>query len=381
MKRELTDKRRRRVEVEGRHEAGDPPPQHQAETPVNDNPDFFSGTTTASSFENVGGACIPDSQGRYGSSDDSNKEQIDYAYQLETTPDVVSQTLTFIVIPEIERRVSEIMVPIMFGEACGRSDRRRRIRRRLRVDGFTSFPPDKIMPNEQCEGTLKSSGNKCYVVSGSATVYSADELDAGMIERARESVAKGMQNGMFDQIHEGIVGISYHGNAPQVSSTQNTAVDDNSVNPAVIWGPIVGVAVVGAVIGASLVYRNQKRRNRQILAANSGPLGIRPSTREDFSHREFDSQTESSWNVLAQHSPTSVVKEELGISARELVHSQSEFNRISHSSWSVVSPQSSSSEQDLAVLGMSTRLDGSGFVDINGMTEEGTWEDERVLTD
>lgn len=233
---------------------------------------------------------------------------------------------------------------------------------------------------EQCEGTLKSSGNKCYVVSGSATVYSADELDAEMIERARASVAKSMQDGMFDQIHEGIVGVSYHGNAPQVSSTQNTAGDDNSVNPAVIWGPIVGVAVVGAVIGAFLVYRSQKRTNRQILAANSGPLGIRPSTREDFSHREFDSQTKSSWNVLAQHSPTSV-KEELGISARELVHSQSEFNRISHSSWSVVSPQSSSSEQDLAVLGMSTRLDGSGFVDISGMSEEGTWEDERVLTD
>jgi hypothetical protein len=378
MKRELTDERRRLVE--GRHEADDPPPQHQAETPVNDNPDIFSGTTTATSFENVGDACIPDSQGRYGSSDGSNTEQIDYAYQLETTPDVVSQTLTFIVIPEIERRVSEIMVPIMFQEACGRSDRRRRIRRRLRADGFTSFPPDKIMPNEQCEGTLKSSGNKCYVVSGSATVYSADELDAEMIERARASVAKGMQDGMFDQIHEGIVGVSYHGNAPQVSSTQNSAGEDNSVNPAVIWGPIVGVAVVGAVIGAFLVYRSQKRTNRQILAANSGPLGIRPSTREDFSHREFDSQTKSSWNVLAQHSPTSV-KEELGISARELVHSQSEFNRISHSSWSVVSPQSSSSEQDLAVLGMSTRLDGSGFVDISGMAEEGMWEDERVLTD
>lgn len=158
MKRELTDERRRRVE--GRHEADDPP-QHQAETPVNDDPDIFSGTTTATSFENVGDTCIPDSQGRYGSSDGSNTEHIDYVYQLETTPDVVSQTLTFIVIPEIERRVSEIMVPIMFEEACGQSDRRRRIRRRLRVDGFTSFPPDKIMPNGMfCNKAVVDVSNK-----------------------------------------------------------------------------------------------------------------------------------------------------------------------------------------------------------------------------
>lgn len=204
-----------------------------------------------------------------------------------------------------------------------------------------------------------------------------------MIERARAFVAKGMQEGMFDQIHDGVIGVSYHGDAPKVSSTPSTGENDDSVNPAIIWGPVVGVAIVGAVIGAFLVYRNQKRRkrkNRQSMAASSGPLGIRPSTHEDFSHREFDIQTKSSWNVLAQHSPTSG-KEELGISARELVHSQSEFNRISHSSWNVVSPQSPLSQQDLPVLGMSTRLDGSGFIDTSGMTQEDTWEDESGLVD
>lgn len=138
-KRQSTDERGRRAE--SRHEQDDDPQQYQAETPV------ITETTTAVSFENVGEACIPDSQGRYGSSDGANAEQIDYAYQLETTPDVVSQTLTFLVIPEIERRVSEIMVPIMFEEACGRSERQRRVRRRLKADGFTSFPPDKIRPN------------------------------------------------------------------------------------------------------------------------------------------------------------------------------------------------------------------------------------------
>lgn len=219
-------------------------------------------------------------------------------------------------------------------------------------------------------------------MSGTTTVYSAAELDAEILDRAREFVAKGMNEGMFDKIHEGIVGVSYHhgGDALQVSATQSTE-DEVSVNPAVIWGPIVGIVVVGALIGAFFVWRNERKRQRQErLAMNTDPLGIRPSTCEDFSHREFDIETKSSWNVLAQQQSINSRKGELGISARELVHSPNEFHQISHSSWDAV--QQLSSQHELSLLGMSTRLDGSGFVDTSGMgPHEEKWEDESVLTD
>lgn len=194
---------------------------------------------------------------------------------------------------------------------------------------------------------------------GSATVYSQNELGDEMLDRAREFVAKGMEEGMFDDgIHEGLVGVSYHstGNDPAVSTSRSTGGDD-STNSAVIWGPIVGVVVVGtaiaAVIAALFVRRNHKKRQQR--RPSTDPLGIRPSTREDYSQPEFNISARSSWDVL-QNSSTAAQKEELGISARELVHSSPDFQQSSRSSWNDLQ-----SGQDLLVL-------------------EEKWEDESVLT-
>jgi len=129
--------------------------QHHAETPVisdtstQENPPAQEipsvGPGSTESFKNVGEACIPDSQGRYGSSEGSSiEQQIEYAYQLETKPDVALQVIKVLVIPEIEQRVSGIVVPIMFEQACSRSG----TRRRLAAGGFSPFPPDQIMNGE-----------------------------------------------------------------------------------------------------------------------------------------------------------------------------------------------------------------------------------------
>lgn len=136
----------------GRHE--DDPTENQAETPVNSEQtqENSPATNSATSFLDAGEACIPDDQGRYGSSE-GKTQQIEYAYQMETKPDVVSQIVSFQIIPEIERRVSVIVVPVMFEQACSRSGTRQR---RLQARGFTPHPPDKIMPNGECVYTCEN---------------------------------------------------------------------------------------------------------------------------------------------------------------------------------------------------------------------------------
>jgi hypothetical protein len=223
------------------------------------------------------------------------------------------------------------------------------------------------------------------VILGNATVYSENGLDQGMLERAQSFVAKGMDEGAFDKIHDGIVGVSSQNNAQELASIENDVTltrsteSDDSRNSAVIWGPILGVAVVGVVIAALFIRRGykEKRRKRQ---AGADPLGIRPSTAEDYKQREFSVQTQSSWNVLAQNSPNSR-KEELGISARELAHLPQDFNQSSRSSWDVL--QQSSSMSGLSVLGISpTGIHDSRFVNASKPNnQEEKWEDESALTE
>jgi hypothetical protein len=142
-----------------RHE-NDDPLQNQADTPVysdttpGQSEQVPSGlvTNTATSFQDAGAACIPDIEGRYGSSgDEGSAQQIQYAYQLETKPDVSSDVVSSTIVPEIERHVSGIVVPLMFEEACARAggSTRRQTRRRLQAAyGFTPFPPDQILKSE-----------------------------------------------------------------------------------------------------------------------------------------------------------------------------------------------------------------------------------------
>lgn len=145
-----------------RHE-NDDPLQHQADTPVHSDttPGQSEGvpsglvTNTATSFQDAGASCIPDIEGRYGSSgDERSAQQIQYAYQLETKPDVSSDVVSSTIVPEIERHVSGIVVPLMFEEACARAaggSTRRQTRRRRRLQaayGFTPFPPDQILKSE-----------------------------------------------------------------------------------------------------------------------------------------------------------------------------------------------------------------------------------------
>lgn len=230
----------------------------------------------------------------------------------------------------------------------------------------------------QCQGSLTNSENICLVVQGNATVYSQNGIDEEMLKRARDFVAKGMNEGVFDKVHEGIVGVSYHGPEETSSSekdvgvTQNTGGDD-SRNSAIIWGPIVGVAVVGIVI-AALSVRNSHKKKQQRQNTDPYPLGIRPNTPDDYKPRDFTVQTKSSWDVLAQNSPSNR-KEELGISARELVHEQQEFGQSGRSSWDVL--HQSSNIQGQPVLGISpTGIEDSRFVHTNRPTGE-MWENEE----
>jgi hypothetical protein len=80
-----------------------------------------------------------------------------------------------------------------------------------------------------------------------------------MLQQARELVAKGMNEGMFDEVHEGLVGITYH-DENGVQSTKSTAKDD-SKNAAVIWGPIVGVVALGAVVAALFVVNSASQQS------------------------------------------------------------------------------------------------------------------------
>ena len=230
---------------------------------------------------------------------------------------------------------------------------------------------------------------------GNATVFSESTIDEELLDRARVFVIKGMDDGVFDDIYDGVVGVHYRsmeieGASPPPTTPTTTrpppppppppsttkpppqvarSISDESTNSAKIWGPIVGVAAVIAVIAAAVLVRRQhKRQQRQ---GSTVPIGIRPSTQEDYVEREFNIQTRSSWDVL-QKSP-SAQREELGISARGLADSPRELDPGSRSSWNAL--QFSSSQQKM--LEISTQ--DSSFIDLRKAQEE-KWDDESVLT-
>ena len=210
-----------------------------------------------------------------------------------------------------------------------------------------------------CQHILSDESNTCFVMEGEATVFSQEEIDEALLEAALLELYQAMEEGKFNGIHEGLVGIQDHDmddsqvSSPPVPSSppvQNVSVPAPAPadqEDGYVWG-IVAAGAVCAVVAVVLLARRQKKRQR---LKGMGELGIRPLSPNDL-RSNFDERTKSSWDVL-QHSLNSPRQQELGISARELVDSPSKFDRSTRSSWDVLSQTPTRSPTKRELLGIS----------------------------
>lgn len=101
-----------------------------------------SSTDVVISFTDAGSNCTSDALGQFGSSSGQVSKLMQYEYELETKPDLDAAVLAYVILPNIERQINDVLVSVIF-ENCG-------TRRRLYASGLTSFPPDRISPNGEC---------------------------------------------------------------------------------------------------------------------------------------------------------------------------------------------------------------------------------------
>jgi hypothetical protein len=310
----------------------------------------------STNFTDAGIDCSSDSQGRFGSSAGEVSNEVQYEYELETKPNVDANVISYIILPKIERLVSDVLVTVVF-ENCGK-------RRQLQgygLTGLTSAPPDMVSM-DPCKGALTDESNKCVVMVGVATVFSREAAGEGVLEAAQGMVRQALDNGEFNGIHEGVVGVQYHNvgvssaassdplptPVPSGAPAPDVPADDSS--DGYIWGIVAAAAFCGVVAVAFLVRRRVKRKRHKHV----GELGIRPLTPLDLETR-FDEGTRSSWDVLKHSTSRPREKQELGMSARELVDSPSEFDRSTRSFWDVLAQSPPTSPTKTELLGISNR--------------------------
>ncbi|KAL3826782.1 hypothetical protein ACHAXA_000608 [Cyclostephanos tholiformis] len=149
--------------------------------------------------------------GSFGYSGDYGGVQVRYQYEI--TEDVTkSETGLTEILPAVERRITELILPVFFGEEClDKGDGRVRRkgwrglraptgdgRRRLtKVVGIDSRPDDFPLWDQECEFPIPHVNGRCYVIEGAMTLYFPPNHDVDMlVTGAQLSTLNALREGM-----------------------------------------------------------------------------------------------------------------------------------------------------------------------------------------
>jgi hypothetical protein len=137
-----------------------------------------------------------------------------------------------------------------------------------------------LIIGEQCEGTLTSPENKCFVMDGRITLYSNEPVEEGTIILARQSIQDNMIAGKFNKkvndkyVIQNVVGLRYSALNPDALEN-----DDNNLSRSGRNGPPAFVYVllsVGVVIllAAFVLYRRIRNQEEEDDSQNYSDGGV-----------------------------------------------------------------------------------------------------------
>ena len=201
-------------------------------------------------------SCQVEDTGFYGEIGSTDTQLvIGFGYEVENSSGDTEGEL----IPALEAAFSNAILPELFPESCAG----RRRQRRLRTSAVSSNPEDIIFQDIKC-AKIYAATNECVVVEGELTLFIDGPVDQEEAEIL--SILKtGMENGDFDNVHDGIVRVSYLEIGtiapPVIGNPEATLAPEPASregNNALIYGLVGGGAAV--LIGlAAFVWRRTHR--------------------------------------------------------------------------------------------------------------------------
>jgi len=213
---------------------------------------------------NDDGLCATDSNGDFGLITQGKSNQVDFFYQMKTTPNITISDANAIV-RDIEVAINNLLLPTLFTNECGTPDRVEQTRTRwLASVGVQAVPIDKILIDVECIG---GGENACFVISGGLTVVTlGDEV---VNDTAKYAIESEMDNGSLNRVTDDGVGviIEYRDDssipATSNNSTTGSTSDDGDKDNNNFWVWIAAGTGGGLVLGLFIVSGSFILRQRR----------------------------------------------------------------------------------------------------------------------
>jgi hypothetical protein len=207
--------------------------------------------------------CATEENKLFGSSD-GDRNILEYAYELETNPNLILGSLSSDVLPELEVAFNDYLLPILFPETCAVSkssststNRLGQQQRNLQLMGLSAAPNDVPEPQIPCQRQVES-GNTCFFIQGSLILYLKGNMDVHDLDQlVRDSLEEGMRKDVFLQAHPSIVRVTYvdtnsliegdiNGSSDELERGQES--DNNLVLPIVLASTACVMVAVGVAV-------------------------------------------------------------------------------------------------------------------------------------
>lgn len=305
--------------------------------PPNTAPQTRETTSPATIPSTVFEQCSVSSSGLFGS-ESSFATQVDYFYQV--TPlgvDVGATQINNEILPSLEVRISNSLLPVLFDDLCapvvqqrsigkGRHDRQLVVT--VSLSGLSAMPLDRVVPFGEYEryGCQKSvnfffphttccsiescttdSATVCFVVAGAVTLYThQQENTTDAVTIAQGTIADAMERKVYDDDEVTVRFLEGNSSTSGPDGTTARSTRSNS-NMVWVWVLVVGLSVsIGAVCLAFYVYQARRRR---ITSSSSYGDTFEEEEQEhalDFSntHRTSSLRPSSENNIFKAEPPT-----------------------------------------------------------------------------
>jgi hypothetical protein len=215
--------------------------------------------------------CIPNASGLFGT-DQGVEQDLGFYYQVETLPilESVEQAQNEI-LDVVETSVITTLLPSLFVEECAVIERSRQKaliphRRLAEMLGITTLPEDTVLEGVECQGELSNELNECFVVDGSATLYSTSAVDPSFLAGLKEIIRKAMNDGYFIDLDPRLIKVSYREDlektAVDAGTTGTTSVSGGGSNslPPYVYA-IIGVGAAIIITGSIVAFNKRRKHN------------------------------------------------------------------------------------------------------------------------
>mmetsp|Transcript_25026 Transcript_25026/g.59487 ORF Transcript_25026/g.59487 Transcript_25026/m.59487 type:complete len:451 (+) Transcript_25026:244-1596(+) len=234
--------------------------------------------------------CTADDGGSFGEIGlVENIVRVEYMYEMELVDGTTPSDVEDDILPSLERTFVDSIIPLLFPDECGTRDgggsRRRRlntnysVRRRLRVVGLSSNPPDEVLGDVSCQAPVSAEIGRttdtttCVVVDGEFMFFTDNGNADVESQVALDIMADGMEDGSYADSDPQVVRLTMiddgSGNGPSPPAQGPTSApglgdgeNESSTNDdGLRVGLFVGIFGLVAIL-AGVVFRVTQRNNR-----------------------------------------------------------------------------------------------------------------------